>query len=132
MAVREFDETFQNTDTTGAAEVAYTSPAGEVAVIQKISLTNIDTSTNAIVDLWFDPDGGSSFADGDKNHYIRDRTLAALETYTVPAAGRKIPPSGQIGWAVSDATGGGFVSSVNLHVSGVLVTQSRAATGTSA
>lgn len=132
MTIREFDETFQITETAGTAQVVYTAPAGEVAIIQKLQLINTDTSANCVVNVWLDPDGGGSVADGDANHLYVELALTARETKPLSGAGRKIPPGGQVVAEVTQAGGGNFQSACNVHVSGVLVSQSNAATGTSA
>lgn len=132
MAIREFDETFQITETAGTVEVMYTGPAGEVASIQKLTAINTDTTATCVLNVWLDPDGGSSASDGDKNHLVVDEPLVAKQRLNIAAAGRKIPPAGQILAEVSLAGGGNFQSACNIHVSGVLIAQNRAATGTSA
>lgn len=132
MATREFDEVVQHVNLAGTEQQIYLAPGGEVAVIQKLQAINTDTSTNCLVNVWVSPSGGTTPAPGDKDHCIRDYVLAAKETKSFAQAARKLPPGGTVYVDVSDSTGGNFQSSVNFTLSGVLITQSRAATGTSA
>lgn len=130
MATRLFDEVVQLINIAGTEQKVYEPPAGEVAIIQKLQAINTDTSANCIVHAWIDQDGGSAVAQGDASQFLRTEPLSALETKPLPAAGRKIAPGGQLYFDVSTPAGGNFQSAVNIHVSGVLVTQVRAATGT--
>jgi len=132
MAVREFEEVVQHTTAAGTEQKVYEGPGGEVAVIQKLQAVNTDTSTNCVVNVWVSPSGASSVAPGDDDHCIVDYILTAKETKSFAQAARKIPEGGTVFVDVADSTGGNFQSSVNFTLSGVLITQSRAATGTSA
>ncbi len=132
MAVNEFDEAVQHVNVAGTEQKIYEAAAGEVAIVQKLAAINTDTSTNCVVNVWISPSGGTTPAQGDVDHYIRDYTLAGGETKVFSASGRKIPAGGTVYVDVETPTGGNFQSSVNFTLSGVIVTQSRAATGTSA
>ena len=132
MAVREFDERVQITTATGTEQLVYQAQSGLVAIIQKMTAVNTDTTTNALVNVWFDNDGGSSVAEGDISHFVVDESLAAKETKVLKAAARRVPPGGQVYVDVQTAAAGNFQSAVNITISGVLVTQNSAATGTSA
>ena len=132
MATREFDEVVQLVNAAGTEQKVYESPAGEVANVQKLVVINTDTTANCEVSIWFDQDGGSAVAQGDASQFIVNELISARETRVLRAAGRKLAPGGQIYADVRAAGGGNFQSATNIHISGVLVTQSRPATGTSA
>lgn len=131
MTAREFDERVQITTATGTEELIYQAPDGEVAIIQKVSAVNTDTSTNGLVNLWFANNGAASVAPGDESHFIVDESLAAKEIKVLKTAARRVPPGGKIYADVQKADGTDFQSAVNITISGVLVSQNLPATGTS-
>lgn len=132
MTIEQVEETFQLSSASGTVSNIYTCPAGKVFLIQKLLVINTDPSASATLNLWIDPDGGTS-ALLDKNHFYVEQTIGAEKTVTVPATGRNIPPGGTLAAEVADAAGtADFTNKVNITLSGNLIEQSTSATGTSA
>lgn len=132
MSIRQIGERVQLISAAGTEQKVYEAPAGEVLIISKLAAVNTNTSANCVVNVWIDQDGGSSVAPGDVSHFVVDEPVSMDDTVPFPAAGINLAPGGQIYASVATPAGANFQSSVNIIVSGVLVSQARKATGTSA
>lgn len=133
MTIREIDEVVQHTTVAGTAQKIYEAPPGEVLIIHRCDTNNTNTTAACLYSVWLDQDGGSSVSDGDASEIVSRKGLLAKEKQPVGIAGRRLAPGGQIYVDVraADITSN-FQSSVNFHISGVLVGQDKPATGTGA